>query len=176
MKSTGYLQPSSHAALKYYLLLVDNMQSTMWDLGHQKSSHQIFQINVCALFVNVDPPGMSKGASLGQDVLCAVTKQGELHVLSYLNLKTSSCDWSEEIEVRRVRSSSKVTWDMAGSELEPRSTLSPLWDPIVLFLMRLDPGTFFPGALLDVLWGKRLLLELQGSCHQGLCVQDPFLH
>ena len=65
---------------------------------------------------------------------------------------------------------------MAGSKLEPRSTLSPLWDPIVPFLMWRDwIQNLLPWSSSRCALGEESLLsELQGSWNQGLCVVRSF--
>lgn len=52
MKFTGYLQALlSHPALKCHLSLVSIVQSTVQDLGHQKSLYQILpDQSVCSIY------------------------------------------------------------------------------------------------------------------------------
>lgn len=124
--------------------------------------------------------GCQKELPWGKTCSVLSNKQGELHVLSYLNLKTSPCVTDlRKLRLRRVRSSSKVTWDMAGSELEPRINPGvPLWDPIVLFLMRLIQNLLPWSSSRCALGEERLLLELQGTLPSGAVCSKilPFLH
>ena len=154
------------------------MQSTMWDLGHKNIISSDLP-NQCMCYVCECGPSRDAKRSSFPGARCALCCYQARWVTCIVIFKSQNIpmwliwgNWGSE----ELGSSSKVIRDMAGSELKPRSTLSPLWDPIVLFLMWWDwiqillPWSSSRWALGE----ERLMLELQGSWNRGLCVVRSF--
>lgn len=126
------IQPSNT-----HLLLVGHMQSTMWDPGHKKIISSDLP-NQCVCSVCECGPSQDAKRSSFPGARCALCCHQARWVTCIVILKSQNIpmwliweNWGSE----ELGSSSKVIRDMAGSKLKPRSTLSPLWDPIVVFLM-----------------------------------------
>lgn len=116
------------------------MQSTMWDLGHKKIISSDLP-NQCVCSVCECGPSQDAKRSSFPGARCALCCYQARWVTCIVIFKSQNIpmwliwgNWGSE----ELGSSSKVIRDMAGSELKPRSTLNPLWDPIVLFLMWWD--------------------------------------
>lgn len=177
MKSVRLLQPSSQCSpqILTYCLLTTCRAITCEILDIKKSSHQFFQINVCSVCQCGPSRDVKRSFPGARRALCCHQARW---VTCIVILKSQNIpmwliwgNWGSE----ELGSSSKVTWDMAGSELEPRSTLeSPCGIPLSFFSYEIGSRTFFPGALLDVLWGKRDFCWASGHVAIRGCVARSF--